>query len=64
MKLLLLRDDIDLDFKNSDDRTPLSLTAENGHEKVMKLLLTKNDVDLNSKNKNGRTPLSRIVRKE
>ena len=44
IKLLLARDDIDPDIKDTDDRTPLSCAVENEYEAVMKLLLTTDDI--------------------
>lgn len=48
---------IDLDPRNRDGRTPLSLAAENGHEAVTKLLLDTGRVDVNSADKMSLTPL-------
>src|ERR1700722_15890143 len=58
VKLLLARDDVDADSKESDGRTPLSWAAENGHEAVVKLFLPRDDVDADSEGSNGRKPLS------
>ncbi|KFY83078.1 hypothetical protein V498_08310, partial [Pseudogymnoascus sp. VKM F-4517 (FW-2822)] len=58
VKLLLQRDDIAADLKDSGGRTPLSLTASCGHEAVVKLLLKQDDVIADSKDNGGRTPLS------
>ncbi|KAF5977542.1 ankyrin protein 3 [Fusarium bulbicola] len=39
----------------SDERTPLSLAAENGHESIVRLLLSTGNVDVNSKDYSGST---------
>jgi ankyrin repeat protein len=49
---------IDVEPKDSWERTPLSWAAEKGHEAVVKLLLTTGKVDVDSKDSWGRTPLS------
>jgi ankyrin repeat protein len=56
---LLLDKDAELETKDTDyGRTPLSWTAENGHEAVVKLLLDKG-AELETKDtRYGRTPLS------
>ncbi|CZR69985.1 uncharacterized protein PAC_19886 [Phialocephala subalpina] len=56
VKLLIARDDVDINVRASD-QTPLLWAAENGHEAVVELLLTKDGVDINSKDNAGRTPL-------
>ena len=58
VKLLLAKDGVDPDSKDSVGRTPLWWAAENGHEAVVKLLLAKDGVDPDSKDSFGRTPLS------
>ena len=61
VKLLLSKDSVDPDSKDSYRRTPRSWAAEEGYKSVVKLLLTKNSVDPNSRDKWGRTPLSRAA---
>ena len=54
--MALLQDRYLLDVKDGKGRTPLSWTAEQGHEAVLKLLLEKG-AKRESRDKNGRTPL-------
>ncbi len=58
VKLLLAKDGVDPDSKDTDGRTPLWWAARNGHEAVVKLLLAKDGLDSDSKGTDGRTPLS------
>ena len=58
VKLLLGREDVDPDRPDDEARTPISWTAENGHEEVVNLLLGRRDVDHNRADKAGRTPIS------
>ena len=63
MKLLVERDDVEADSKDTSGRTPLSQAAENGHKAVVKLLVDRDDVEANSKDKYGCwTPLSWAVK--
>ncbi|KAI9792977.1 MAG: hypothetical protein M1816_001299 [Peltula sp. TS41687] len=57
IKLLLDRDDIDVNSKSQFDRTPLSHAAERGHEAAVKLLLGREDVEADSRDEHDRTPL-------
>ncbi|KAH7243993.1 hypothetical protein B0J15DRAFT_451759, partial [Fusarium solani] len=50
------------DQRDSYRRTPLSYSAERGHEAVVKLLLVKEGVGVDTKDENGRTPLSWAVK--
>ena len=58
VQLLLAKDGVDPDSKDSYGRTPLSWAAWNGHEAVVRLMLTKDEVDSDPKDSSGRTPLS------
>jgi hypothetical protein len=49
IKLLLTKDGIKLDFKDSSGRITLSYAARNGYETIVKLLFIKNCVYLNFK---------------
>jgi ankyrin repeat protein len=57
VKLLLGKEGIDVNFKDSGGRTPLLWAAAKGHDKVVKLLLGKEGIDVNFKDSGGRTPL-------
>lgn len=56
VKLLLDTQKVDVDLKDSNGWTPLSMAAENGHEAVVKLLLDTQMVDVDLKNKVGTWP--------
>jgi ankyrin repeat protein len=58
VKLLLDKEGVDPDSKDSSGKTPLSWAAEKGHEAVVKMLLDKEGVDPDSKDIYGQTPLS------
>lgn len=55
VKLLLAKKDVDPDFKDKDNRTPLSWAAENGHEAMVKLLLAKEGVNHTSNDRIARS---------
>jgi ankyrin repeat protein len=57
-RLLLETGKVDVDWKGSDGRTPLSWATGNGHETVVRLLLETGKVDADSKDTDGQTPLS------
>ena len=57
VKLLLAKDDIEADHKDSGGLTPLSIASSRGYEGIVKLLLARPDVDINSKDVDGETPL-------
>jgi ankyrin repeat protein len=56
LKMLLKRDEANINFKDKSGRTPLSWAAEKGSEAVVDILLHEG-ADLESKDKNGQTPL-------
>ena len=56
VKLLLDKNQADINSKDDHSRTPLSRAAENGSEEVVRLLLDHN-ADVESKDGYGRTPL-------
>lgn len=57
LKRLLDDKGIDANSKDGNGRTPLSLSSQNGHVRVVETLLQHN-ADANLKDDNGRTPLS------
>jgi ankyrin repeat protein len=60
VKILLVENGVDADFKDADGRTRLWRAAENRHEAVVKLLLEK-WADAEAKDDNGRTVLNWVV---
>ena len=58
VRLLIKRDDIDVNAKESLEMTPLSLAAWYGHEAIVRLLIEREGVDVESKSAEGRTPMS------
>ena len=56
----LLRDhpEINVNWTNYEQWTPLHRASINGHVEVVKLLLAHLNIDVNSKNSYGQTPLS------
>jgi ankyrin repeat protein len=59
VKLLLERTDVNPEMADCWGRSPLSLAAENGHERVVKILLEQEGVGPNTVDiKYGQTPLS------
>jgi ankyrin repeat protein len=62
MKLLLTKNDIDLNIRDIYSQTLLLWATENRHEAVVKLLLAKKSIDPDFKNSDGQTLLSRTAR--
>jgi hypothetical protein len=58
VKILLARDNVDVNSTDMDGRTSLSFAAAKGDEAVVRLLLTQHHVDVNPEDAKGRTPLS------
>ena len=58
MRLLLEREEVNLDKLDSRGRTPLSYAAGSGYEGVVKLLLEWEEVDPDKPDHDGQTPLS------
>jgi ankyrin repeat protein len=57
MKLLLARDDIDINLREWDDCTPLHEATAAGQEAVTRLLLAQPGIDINAKDQDHGTPL-------
>lgn len=54
----ILSQSANVDLKDGQGRTPLSIAARKGHEAIVKLLLERNNVEADSKDSDNRTPLS------
>ena len=52
MKILVARDDVEVDSKDRNDRSPLFYAAGKGHDAVAKILV-RDDVEVNTKDRNG-----------
>ncbi|KAF3020560.1 hypothetical protein E8E14_008094 [Neopestalotiopsis sp. 37M] len=59
VKALLV--DYHVNVRDSNDQTPLSWAASEGHGAVIELLLTIEEVDINLPDSSGRTPLSKAA---
>ena len=57
VRLLVERDDVDINAKDADGRTPLIWSAERGHEAVVWLLVERDGVNINAEDYEGKTPL-------
>ena len=57
VKLLLARDDIDVNKADNDGQTPLYAACRNGNVKVINALLTRKEIQINQAKDNGATPL-------
>ena len=58
VKLLVERDNVEVDSRDNYGQTPLSMAAGSGHEAIVKLLVERNDVEAASKDNYDQTPLS------
>ncbi|KAK4170814.1 ankyrin repeat-containing domain protein [Triangularia setosa] len=57
VRLLLERPGIDINSKNPNGRTAISLAAQKGHHAIVKALLRRPEVDVNSQDKNEDAPI-------
>jgi ankyrin repeat protein len=55
VRLLVKRDDVEVDSKDDCGQTPLSLAAVGGQEAVVQLLAERDDIEADSKSKDGRS---------
>ena len=62
VRLLLTRDDVDMNSKDKNGRSPLSYAAENRHLGVVQLFLAQVGIDVDAKDGYGRSPLSHAAR--
>ena len=58
VKLLIEREDVDVNLPDGYGNSPLSLAARGGHGRVIELLLTRKDIDINLTNSLDEAPLS------
>lgn len=58
VRLILARDEVDLNSQDDQDHTPLSWAAMSGQTAVINLLLARKDIWVNWPSNNGMTPLS------
>lgn len=61
VKMLLEREDIDVNCQNGSGNTALMLVAWYGHGAIFKMLLERGDIDVNCKDGDGDTALSRAI---
>lgn len=61
MKMLMSRDDININSKNRKKDTLLFLIASREHKVVIKMLINRDDVDMNSKNLKRNTLFFTII---
>ena len=57
VRLLIERDDVDVNIKGDFGETPLFVAAGNGHEAIVRLLIERNDIDVKARGIYGWTPL-------
>jgi hypothetical protein len=55
VKMLLDTGKVDVDAKDKNGQTPLSLAAENGHKAVAKMLVDTGKVDVDAEDETGQT---------
>ncbi|KAF8421786.1 ankyrin repeat-containing domain protein [Tirmania nivea] len=57
VRLLLERNDVDVDAKDNSGWSPLSLAAMSGYEAVVRLLVEQDNINLDAKDSEGRAAL-------
>jgi len=57
VRLLVDRNDVDVNATGTDGQSPLSQAAKKGYEAIVRLLLERDNVDVNTKARNDCTPL-------
>ena len=53
MKILVTRDNVEVNTTDNEGRSPLLQAVEEGHETVVKLLVAWDDVEVNTKDETG-----------
>jgi ankyrin repeat protein len=61
VKLLLARDDVDVNARSDVMETALHIAADRGYVSSVKLLLERRDIRVNEKNRSGWTPLTKAA---
>ena len=56
VRLLMKRDDVDMNAPDDYRKTPLLMAAEKGHEAIVQLLIESGDVDINAPDNDRMTP--------
>lgn len=64
VKLLLERNEVDVNVRDNIGETALSSAATNGRESIVRLLLEQNEIDVNARDILGQSPLFRAVRSQ
>jgi ankyrin repeat protein len=62
VRLLLAKENVNIDTRNEWGRTPFSWAAHNGHIEIVEMLLATGKIELNSRDNLRRTPLCRAAR--
>ena len=62
VRLLIERDDVDINAKDKGGQTALILATKLGYEAVVRLLIGRDDIDINTKGQYGQTALMRAVK--